>query len=193
MGRTLSDSWRFTVTRMHRYGPGAARGASLLAILIGIAILLLLLFFGLRALLSTGGSSTGGSRAAATQLTWITKPESFPKNTPTTFEVELQRMNGATSRWDPYGDQETLVGVVTPASVIIESINGDPPAAAKAIPDNIPGLPGGGTAHPIQTTTTGRIVFVLNGSEAADGKMYVIFVRADGNHTVSEVLFSVMD
>ena len=172
----------------------STRGFTFLTLLLVIAAIALGLI-GLRALFQSPSSSTGAGKLAlaATRFSWVTRPDSFSKDTPTAFEVELQQYRSAGSGgWVPFGEEDTLVGAVMPPSVSIVSINGDTPATPTPIPA-VPGLTAGGTAHPTSTTDAGRITFVLQGTEPADGQFSVIYMRSDGTATVETVMFSVTD
>ena len=137
------------------------------------------------------GSSKASFPAAQTQFVWVTKPETFQKNTDTTFVVELQLYvsAGANQGWQPNKDQPTFVGVVTPPSVSIQSINGAAPADTADIP---------GKGRAFKTTSdpaSGRIQIVLRGTEPTDGKLQVFYQRsADWTRfSEGEAVFSVTE
>lgn len=170
-------------------------GFTLIEIIIAIALLALLAAGIVTLLIKAGAENTSNGTSmsvAQTPFAWVNKPTEFPKNAPTTFEIELQRFNNGPQRWEPYGEQDSLVGAVTPASVSIEPINADTPSSPTPIP-TIPGLSAGGNAHTAETTDGGRITIIAKGSEPADGQLSVIFIRSDGSATHATATFSVTE
>ena len=136
------------------------QGFTLLQLILAAAVILILGTIIITALVnifsgvsSTTGTPGGTLNPAATQLVWVTKPERFLKNTDTDFTIRLERFNSATTQWNPYGDQDTLVGAVLPASVSIVSINGDLPGNSQPIPPNpsITEAAAGGTIYEAKT------------------------------------------
>ena len=173
------------------------RGFTLAHALIALAIILVLgglyWIFGYSPPTATVGGG-GTSTPAATQLKWVSKPDQFVKNTNSPpFVVDLERYNNMSSTWDPYGNQTALVGVAEPASVSIVSINGAAPGNPVSIPAGTPGASAGGTAVPTQTTGTGDITIILRGSEAADARFIVIYVRSASDVQTAEARFSVTE
>jgi len=177
------------------------QGLTLIELLVAAAVIIILGTIIITALINIFGgvtSTTGPSgtlNPAATRFEWVTKPERFLKNTDTDFTIRLERFNSASNQWAPYGNQNTLVGAVLPASVTIVSINGDPPGASQPIPASasIPGAAGGGTVYEAQSNDSGVITFVLNGTEAADGELSVLYVRSATDVQVKTATFSVVN
>lgn len=135
----------------------------------------------------TGGS--GQTVAAAAQFTWITKPESFAKNTDTAFVVQLQKLNAINGNWEGYEGQDALVGAVEPASVSIVEINGQPPGT----PESVSAIPAGVTVYRTATGTNGEVRFVLRGSEPADGQLFIFYVQSATDVKQAQAQFSVTD
>jgi Tfp pilus assembly protein PilE len=177
------------------------QGFTLIELLIAAAVVIILGTIIITALINIFGgvtSTTGPSgtlNPAATQFVWVTKPERFLKNTDTNFTIRLERFNSASTQWDPYGDQDSLVGAVAPDSVTIVSINGDPPANSQPIPQNtsIPGAGGGAIVYTAETNDSGLITFVVKGTEPADGQLSVLYVRSATDVQVKTATFSVVN
>ena len=110
-------------------------------------------------LFGTGGGG-GAGRPAAKQLSWLEAPDDFKVNTPTEYKVKLEQFNFGSQSYVPMNGS-VLVGAVTPATVTIVSINGQPPGSMVSIP------PGAGATGMAATASTigGEVTFVLQGSQ----------------------------
>jgi hypothetical protein len=149
---------------------------TLIEILVVIAIIavlgtLLILAFKTYNLINSG-PSPGPALQVATQLQWVTKPDTFKKNTETLFVVKLQKLNAISGNWNDYGSQDALVGAVEPASVSIVKINGSAPGN----PVTSAALPAGVTVFRATSDTQGNITFTLLGTAPADGQLFVFYV-----------------
>lgn len=133
--------------------------------------------------------STGTPPQTVTQLEWVTKPDSFAKNTETQFVVKLQKFNALSGNWNDYGNQDAMVGAVEPASVSIVKINGSAPGN----PVTSAALPSGVTVFRATSNPQGDITFTLLGTAPADGQLFVFFVQSVTDVKQVKAEFSVTD
>jgi hypothetical protein len=171
---------------------------TLLEILVIFAIIVVLGVFIIVSLLKAGASKVSGGTnlpPAGKQLRFIIPPPKqnepdveFEKNTPFTFTVKLERfVSGGTQRWEAYGEQESLVGIVEPDTVQVIKINNEDPGDAE----QRTGL--SVKAYKTKSKSDGTITIVLKGSEPADGKLSVFYVESATSVAIAHADFLITD
>ena len=159
---------------------------TLVQILIVVAILIIIGGFFFAQWLK---AKIGPAKPASIRLKWITKPADFPKNTPTTYVVQLVRVNAVNGAETPMGDEGSFVGAVSPSSVKIVTINGDPPGSAVTVPEfnDI-------SAYKVETDTSGNITIVLKGAEVVEaGELVAVYVVTATDVKTAQANFMVTD
>jgi hypothetical protein len=159
---------------------------TLLEVLIVVAIIVILgaLFFA-----QWFKAKTGPAKPASIKLNWITKPPDFPKNTPTTYVVQLVRVNAKNGAETPMGEEGSFVGAVSPASVKIVTINGAQPASPVTVPEfnDI-------SAYEVETDVGGNITIVLEGAEVEEaGELITVYVVSATDVKTAKANFMVTD
>lgn len=155
---------------------------AIIAVLIIAFLATMLTTIILRSRAAIGSAGTGTLRPAPKRFVWVAAPATFPVNTEATFTFRLEQVNPVTGAWRSLPNEDTLVGAVTPATVLIVSVNGSAPGSATAFPDYV-GVPG--TAFEAETDDSGLVTFVLKGPQPADATFYVVYAT-DLNDVTTE-------
>src|SRR5688500_4071587 len=157
--------------------------------LVGLVVLLVMVTAIWGAFFRGAGSGSGGGAPlseAATRFQWVTKPAEITKNVDSQFVVRLDRMHVPSSTYQPYASAASMVGAVQPASVVLISLNGESADDETTIPASL----GGGTAWEVTTDSAGLITIIVRGSEVADAKLTVVYLRGDGTPTTETADFA---